>query len=323
MRYIIYGAGAVGGTIAARLFQAKHDVIAIARGPHLRAIQTNGLTFQTPLESVTLPIRAESHPSELTFQSDDVVLLTMKTQHTTAALDELLPLAPPSLPIICVQNGVENERIAARRFANVYGMLIYLPATHLMPGVVQAQCAPVNGVLDGGKYPLGTDELSTKVCADIDAAGISSRAVENVMRWKYEKLIANLGNAIQAACGSSPEAKDVTKRTREEAIKCFRAAGIDWATEEEVIERRKSMPPLGTIAGTKRSGGSTWQSLERGQGSIETDYLNGEVTLLGKLHNIPTPLNAALQRIAARMVKDKLSPGSMSIEEIEHEVNAC
>ena len=48
MRYIVYGAGAVGGVIGARLFQAGHDVVLIARGPHLDAIRERGLTFETP-----------------------------------------------------------------------------------------------------------------------------------------------------------------------------------------------------------------------------------------------------------------------------------
>jgi 2-dehydropantoate 2-reductase len=78
-RYIIYGAGAVGGVIGARLFQHGHDVAPIARGQHLEAVRAHGLTLQTPDETVTLPIPAVAHPSELRFTADDVVFLTMKT----------------------------------------------------------------------------------------------------------------------------------------------------------------------------------------------------------------------------------------------------
>lgn len=67
MRYIIYGAGAVGGVIGARLLQQGHEVVLIARGPHLDAIRGHGLTLETPDGTATLAIAAVAHPSELRF----------------------------------------------------------------------------------------------------------------------------------------------------------------------------------------------------------------------------------------------------------------
>jgi 2-dehydropantoate 2-reductase len=74
------------------------------------------------------------------------------------------------------------------------------------------------------------------------------------------------------------------------------------------------------IAGQARSGGSTWQSLARGTGSVEVDYLNGEIVLMGMLHGVPTPANAAMQRIARRMTIDGAPPGSMRLADIEAEI---
>ena len=190
----------------------------IARGAHLDAVRAHGLTLQTPDETVTLGIAAVAHPSELHFTADDVVLLTMKTQHTEAALDDLRVAAGPDVPVVCAQNGVENERLAARRFANVYAMLVLLPATYLEPGVVQAHCAPVSGILDAGRYPSGDDALLARVTADLDTAGLSARATPDIMRWKYAKLLSNLGNAIQAACGLDGDARSLYARVRDEAI---------------------------------------------------------------------------------------------------------
>ena len=256
MRYIIYGAGAVGGVIGARLHQHGHDVALIARGPHVDAIRARGLTLQTPDDTVTLPIPAVAHPSELTFVADDVVLLTMKTQHTEAALDDLRAAAGPEIPVICAQNGVENERLAARRFENVYAMLVLLPATYLEPGIVQAHCAPASGILDAGRYPSGDDSLIARVTADLDASNLSAHPTPDIMRWKYAKLLSNLGNAIQAVCGLDGDARSLYARVRDEAIACFRAAGIEWASEAEMSERRKSMSPMREIAGHARAGGS-------------------------------------------------------------------
>ncbi|MBI5288815.1 MAG: ketopantoate reductase family protein, partial [Chloroflexi bacterium] len=312
--------GAVGGVIGARLFEVGHDVVLIARGPHLDAIRDRGLTLETPLGSNTFRIPAVGHPSELRFTHDDVVLLTMKTQHTEAALDDLRAVAGDGVPVVCAQNGVENERIAARRLTQVYGMMVWLPATYLEPGIVQASAAPVNGVLDTGRYPEGTDSLIEQVAAGIDASGIASVAVPDVMRWKYAKLLSNLGNAIQAACDPADDARPLYARVREEALACYRAAGIQHASDEEQAARRTAMSPMAPIAGSRRGGGSTWQSLARGAGSVETDYLNGEIALLGRLHAVPTPANAALQRIAARMAHDGTPPGSMRLTDVEQEI---
>ncbi len=320
MRYIIFGAGAVGGVIGAQLHRHGHDVALIARGAHLDAIRERGLTLETPLGSETLRIPAVAHPSELRFGADDVVLLTMKTQHTAAALADLRSAAGPDVPVVCAQNGVENERMAARLFARVYAMLVILPATYLVPGLVQAHAAPVSGVLDTGRYPSGTDDLIARVASDLDAAGLSSHAVPDAMRWKYAKLLSNLGNAVQAACGLDAAAGALHARARDEALACYRAAGIDWASDAEMEQRRKSMSPLGAIAGRARAGGSSWQSLARGAGTIESDYLNGEIVLLGRLHGVATPVNAALQRIGQRMTREKLAAGSLSAADVEREI---
>jgi 2-dehydropantoate 2-reductase len=322
MRFLIYGAGAIGGTIGARLHQHGHDVVLIARGPHLAALQSDGLRFETPLESVTLHIPAVGRPSEIDWRPNDVVILTTKTQQTPAALNDLRETAGTSVPVVCAQNGVANERIAARIFDRVYAMLVFLPATHLEPGVVQASAAPICGILDAGRYPLGVDGTITAVTAAINSSNLAANPAPDIMRWKYAKLLSNLGNAIQAACNPSDDARDLYRRVRAEALVCYAAAGIDPATADEEAERRQAMSRPAPIAGQARSGGSTWQSLARGTGSVEADYLNGEIVLLGKLHGIPTPANAALQRIANRMAREGASPGSMTLAQIEAEISA-
>src|SRR5918996_980418 len=127
MRFIVYGAGAVGGTIGGRLFQAGHDVTLIARGDHLRALRTDGLTLRWPDGAATLPVPAAASPDETDLRPGDVVVLAMKTQHTAAAVAALAMAAPPDVAVVCAQNGVENERIALRSFADVYAMSVMLP----------------------------------------------------------------------------------------------------------------------------------------------------------------------------------------------------
>ena len=163
MRYIIIGAGAVGGAIGGRLFQSGYEVVLVARGPHLDALRAHGLRLVTPDGRATLPVPAVGSPSELGLRDGDVLVLAVKTQDAAAALADWAwqavrggTVAADSLPVVCAQNGVASERIALRRFRHVYGMCVWLPATHLEPGTVEAQGGPLSGMLHIGRYPSGS-----------------------------------------------------------------------------------------------------------------------------------------------------------------------
>lgn len=316
MRYIIYGAGAIGGVIGAKLHQQGYPVMLIARGPHLQAIQTNGLVLESPEEIVTLTIPTFGHPREITFETDDVVLLAMKSQHTTEALATLRDVAGDSIAVVCCQNGVSNELEAARIFERVYGMVVVMPAAHIEPGVVQVTSAASGGLLDCGRYPHGVDATINGLAMALESAGFVARADSAIMRMKYAKLLMNLGNSLQAACGSPDGERELMKRLRNEALSCYKAAGIDCAGRDEFQSRFKGLLKEAPIKGARRGGGSSWQSLYRGTGSIEADYLNGEIVLLGRRYDIPTPANRALQQITNEMAKSGAAPGSISIEEV-------
>lgn len=316
MRYIIYGAGGIGGAIGARLFQRGHEVVLICRGAQMTTIQQKGLTLTTPKETVQLPLRAVGHPAELQFTHNDVVILTMKSQDTEGALRDLERAGGGEMPIICAQNGVDNERMALRRFTRVYGMVVVMPATYLEPGVVLNHSSPVEGVLDTGCYPSGVDPLITQVATDLTACGFSAKPDSAIMRWKYAKLLTNLQNALQAACGLDFREREFAHKVRDEGLACLRAAGIDTASQEEFRQRMAEVKIL-DIPGHPRTGGSTWQSLMRGLPSTEADFLNGEIVLLGKLHGIPTPYNRVLQQVANEMARTGKRPGSMTLEELQ------
>jgi 2-dehydropantoate 2-reductase len=323
LRYIIYGAGGVGSIIGAKLFMAGIDIVLIARGEHLAAIQHDGLHFKHPNPDTTerLRIAAVGHPSEITFRPDDVVLMTMKSQDTGPALDELRSVAGDQIPVVCAQNGVENERMALRRFANVYGMLVILPANYLEAGAVDTTSWPVSGLLDIGRYPAGTDATAEVVAADLTKAGFISSALPDVMRFKYTKLRENTLNAIHALLPPDAEADDILKMLRDETTACFEAAGIEFAETAEMMGRAAGMSA--SVGGVGRGGwrgSSTWQGMMRGTGSTETDYLNGEVVLLGRLHGVPTPANEVMAIYVDRMARLHQRPGSVSADEVRREI---
>ena len=324
MRFIIYGAGGVGGTIGARLFRSGHDVLLIARGAHLAAIQADGLRFASPAVDETLPIPAAGHPSEAGLREGDVVVLCMKSQHTESALRDLASAVPANpgsaIPVVCCQNGVANERAALRRFGNVYGMVVWLPAEHLRPGEIVTFAEAPGGMLDAGRYPSGVDATITEVTAALSRAGFTSAPDPAIMRQKYAKLLGNLSNAVNAAAGEAPA--DFARVLREEALACYAAAGIDCAGVEETRARRRTAVSDGDVPGFDRHGGSSLQSVLRGTGNIEADYLNGEIVQLGRLHGVPTPANAVAQEAGNQMVREGLSVGAIPVAELWRRIEA-
>ncbi len=316
MRFVVVGAGAIGGVVGGRLAQHGHDVALVARGPHREAMAADGLLIRSPDDEVRVSVPVAGHPSELGLGPDDVVLLCVKGQDTRAALDALAG-GPPDLPVACLQNGVDNERQALRRTSRVYAVPVMLPATHLEPGVVEASSAPVTGILDVGCYPTGVDAVAEAISAAFAASTFSSQTNPEVMRFKWAKLLMNLGNSLEAACGPIGRGSELYARARAEGEAVLTAAGVDFASHEEDLARRGDLLSMRPINGARRGGGSSWQSLARGTGSIEADTLNGEIVLLGRLHGVETPVNELLQRTAQDLARRDAPPGSMTTEELE------
>jgi 2-dehydropantoate 2-reductase len=316
MRYIVFGAGAIGGLAGARMAEAGADVTLVARGRHAEAIARDGLTIESAEGSRAIHVKVVTDIAAAKVSTGDAVLLAMKSQGTGAALDAVRAAGCRSVAVACLQNGVENERAALRLFPRVYGVCVMCPATHLEPGVVQQESVPVPGMLDVGRYPSGTDDTVAVMAAAFRSAGFDSIERPDVMRWKYRKLVLNLGNAVTALFPPG-EGREVTRRAEAEAHRCLDAAGIDHASKEEDRRRRGDFLQLRPVPGKPYGGGSSWQSLQRGTGSIEADFLNGEISLLGRLHGIPTPVNDLLVELAWEAAERRQAPGGLSVEEFE------
>jgi 2-dehydropantoate 2-reductase len=310
-RYVVFGAGAIGAVVGGRLSRAGSDVTLIARGEHLAALRAHGLSIESPAGTDTVRCAAVGHPREIDWHTHPVVLLAVKSQQTPAALVELAAVAPPKTPIVCLQNGIANEPAALRFFPRVYAVSVACPTSYLEPGVVQAWSAPVTGLLDIGCYPTGVDQLCDVVSADLRAATFSSYPVEAIGRWKVRKLLTNLGNAVEAVCGPHERQGPLGDLLMAEGEAVLSAAGLEAATEQEDQNRRVDLLRRGEIAGQTRPGGSSWQSLWRGTGDIETDYLNGEIVLLGRVHGIPTPANELIQLLARELAVSHHTPGAV------------
>jgi 2-dehydropantoate 2-reductase len=314
MRYVIFGAGAVGGMVGARLHQSGHEVLLIARGAHHDAIARDGLTMLSPNERETFRIPVARNAGSAGLRSGDVILLCVKAQDTWGALIDIRDATPRlAPPIVCMQNGVASEAVALRLFPEVHGAVVLVPAEHLEPGVVAGYGSKLTGRIDLGLYPEGANELSQQVSTALAVSRFESDARSDIMVHKYAKLIQNLANGVEAICG--PGQRDgpngeLIEALRDEGRTVLRAAEISFEVADVAdVAGRWAKIGLAPIEGRTHQGGSGWQSVVRGAGSIETDYLNGEIVLLGRQLDVPTPLNQLVQGLARETVSAGHSPG--------------
>ncbi|RKT54636.1 ketopantoate reductase family protein [Saccharothrix australiensis] len=328
MRYIVIGAGAIGCSVGGRLHESGHEVVLVARGEHGDALRADGLELITPDQRLRLRVPVVSGPAEVRLRPDDVLVLAVKTQDSVAALDAWCgePVlgggtAGERLPVLCAQNGVANERLALRRFRQVLAACVVLPSTFLTPGRVVAPCAPLTGLLPLGRYPSGVDRTCELVAADLAESRMSAPVFADVMRWKYAKLLGNLGNAVEAVCGRRSPA--LVALARQEADRVLTAAGIDRASEAEFARLQGDSVTVRPIDGVDRGLGSSWQSVVRGKTSVEAPYLNGEIVLLGRTHGVPTPVNETLAHAAVESARLGRAPDEALLDRLTERVEAA
>jgi 2-dehydropantoate 2-reductase len=305
-RYIIIGAGAVGGALAAQLVPAGLSVVLVARGEHAKLIGADGLTVRRPTGIEVVEVVVATGPADVTLQTGDVLVLTVKAQDAEAAIGDWAwrpvhdaagtetGVAATELPIVTYQNGIATEDLALRRFARVYGATIAIAASYLTPGEVVSPSIDPAGVIWLGRHPGGTDGLQTELVADLNAAGLAAFSVDDVRAHKAAKLLGNLSsNGLDLLEGSTELRTQARTRLRDEAIAVFTAAGVPLPAGNN-LDLRGIQFSVQPVEGHEGGRLSTWQSFARGSSS-EIDYLNGEVVLLARKLGIQAPVNERLQ----------------------------
>ncbi|MDX6485365.1 MAG: hypothetical protein QOF43_518 [Gaiellaceae bacterium] len=180
MGYVVVGAGAIGGTIGARLARAGHDVLLCDADPeHVDAVNERGLAIEGPVEQFTTRVPAVA-PDELPDRLD-AVLLAVKAQHTEAALAQIAPRLAPDGFVVSLQNGVNEPAIAARiGEERTVGAFVNFGADYLSPGriFVGGQGALYVGELDGRE----SDRLA-RLVRDLPDA----KSTGNIMGYLWAK----------------------------------------------------------------------------------------------------------------------------------------
>ena len=316
MRIIIYGIGAIGGTLAAALTLAGNEVVGIARGAQLDAIRKNGLRFKTPHLDRVVQFTCVSSPTEVDINAEDIIIVCVKSHDSVAVFQELRKAGVESQPIFCAQNGIANEREAQRYFSDVHGVTVMMPSMFLHPGEVAVFGEPNLGIFDIGCAPSGINDADNVLADLLISANFAAYTSQDIMMSKRSKLLLNLGNIVQAALGLGVNSGDLISRLRSEAEAVYRAQELKWHDVNKPDSTRAELMRVAEISGIERVGGSTLQSLLRNSSSLETDFLNGEIVMLGRLAGIKTPLNTAMTRLGVKVLQDRIAPGSMSLDNI-------
>ena len=211
-------------------------VVLIARGAHYEAIRERGLRLESPDGVVLLRLPVVDHPSRASRGPTATSSFSPRRRRIPRPRWTSSPLPrrrrlPSSACRTAWRTSASRSGSSPRCTACSSGAR---PAT-LTPGVVQAWCAPTSGILDVGRYPSGSHALAAcrRRGVPILDPSIRSRS-DDIMRWKYRKLLSNLGNAVEALCGSAPRGSGHRGAgAHREAIACLEAAGISFVSDDE------------------------------------------------------------------------------------------
>src|SRR5216684_658178 len=303
---VVYGAGAIGSLVGARLHGSGINVRLIGREAHVAAIRAKGLLVKGQSES-----RLVQLPATTTLAGNaDIILLTVKSQDVQAACRTIAAMHSDAT-VVTMQNGVRSDQQAADILGRdrVVGCVLNISATYLEPGVVEQNTRGLFQV--GAPFPESKGRVDAVL--ELLSLAIKTEPVADIARSRWTKLMANLNNAIMAITGL-PIGKALRHAgltrlsiaTIREGVKTAQLGGfgLDQSRRARTFRLMSTLPMslsylflrnklAGNFPADSTYGPSTLQSLERGSSS-ELDYLNGEIVTLGERIGRPTPYNQGL-----------------------------
>tara|TARA_B100001750_G_scaffold247704_1_gene274428 strand:+ start:315 stop:1295 length:981 start_codon:yes stop_codon:yes gene_type:complete len=305
MRFAVYGAGAIGAYMGAKLSAAGEDVALIARGPHLEAIRENGVRIRSSDGDFDARLMATNDPNEI--GKVDVVVLSVKAHGLTAIAPLLAPMLGPNTIVLPAQNGIPwwyfqshggrwegtqlesvdpggiiTKHIATER---IVGCVVYPAATIVEPGIIHHE--------EGNRFSIGElDGSSSSRCKElataIGSSGLRAPVRSNIRQEIWVKLLGNLAfNPVSALTKASmveiamdPDARSVVQTMMEEAYAVAEGLGVEIPIS---IEQR--------LAGAQKVGEHKTSMLQDVEAAkpIEIGGLVGSVLELGSLLGIPMP----------------------------------
>lgn len=291
MRIAVMGSGATGGYFGGLLVRAGEDVTFIARGAHLEALRTRGLTVDSRLAGTfTVPVQATDDPSEI--EPVDLILFCVKTYDTDAAAESIRPLVRPDTMLVSLQNGIDNEVRIARAAGRSPGIgaVAYVVSAIREPGVVAQTAGPGKIVL--GELSGGASARTEWLRDVLQRAGIAAELHRDIRVVLWQKFLficafSGVTALTRLPIGTvlaDPVTQALFRGTSEEVEAVARADGIDLPANcvEQALATAATVEPWGR--------GSLYGDLASGR-RLELESLNGEVVRRGREYGVQTPLD--------------------------------
>lgn len=320
MKIAVFGAGAIGGHLAARLVRGGADVSVIARGAHLAAMQARGIRIVSPDLEDTYPVRAGSDPGE--FGVQDAVLVTVKAPALPTVAQGIAPLLGPNTAVVFVMNGIpwwyfhahggpwDGRRVMqadpggavwdAIGPARAIGGVVYSACTVIEPGVIQVahrRSRLFLGEPDGSLSPR-----MAAIAVPLREGGFLVDESPRIRDLVWQKLVGNLASGPSAVLGAvAPKAYSLEPAV-ERAVRASYAEGLAIAAAmgchpqvdvDSQIEHGRTMTHRPSIL----------QDLELGR-PMEIDGIYATALDLARLAGVATPtldMMVALMKVRARM----------------------
>jgi 2-dehydropantoate 2-reductase len=321
LRFLFFGAGAVGSLLGARIAQAGCEVTLVGRPPHVEAVAKGGVRMVTAGKVSNQSVLAARPTVAEAGGPFDYVFLTVKGYDTLDAIEQLQSVLHPGTILGSFQNGVGNEEAIAAALpdqALVAGSLT-VPVSLDEPGTIQLHSRS-GGVAFA---PVSPEVNVAPLVRKLGQAGLKARRYTDFRAMKWSKLLFNiLGNAQSAILDLPPSHVFADS----ELFRYERAAFLEAVTVMQrmrlavvslpglptpILRRAMSLPPLlaqmllepqlGGARGGKMP--SLWWDLTRGRGKTEAAYLNGAVVDAGRRYDVPTPINSVLWAILEKSTK--------------------
>jgi 2-dehydropantoate 2-reductase len=320
MRICIFGAGSVGGYLAAFLARGGADVSVVARGPHLAAIRINGLTVETPDGGINETLAASDDPADLGPQ--DAVIVTVKAPALPAVAATIGPLLGPATPVAFAMNGIpwwyfhaHGGQFDGRRLPRLdlgdalwravgperaIGGVFWPACSTPAPGVVRLLTGAGRGTVFGEPNGAISPRIES-LAAAFRAAGLSVTIAANIRALIWQKLAFNLSAGPMSVLTQSP-----VRATHEEPalIECSRRMLAEAQAIALAMGHRLDIDAERVVAANTRLAHrpSILQDLEAGR-PMEIDALYTVPLDMARMMGVPTPtldLLVALIKVKAQ-----------------------
>ena len=283
------GAGGIGSYLGALLARSGVDVTLVCRGRHLAALQQQGLSFASPKESFSVPVRATDRPQG----EQDVVIQAVKLYDLAASTRQMLPMVGPRTMVVPIQNGVTaaDEVAAIVPPGSVAGGTVFINAHVTAPGEVTSKSEMSTfsfGELDGGRSQRVAQ--FAEVCRQ---AGIDARVPDDIRAEQWRKFIPVAAlSAVSSLCRqpigpiiTQPDLKTVYRQAMQEVADLAQAKGI--RLEADIVERMLALAtrykPDAKV--------SMLEDLEAGK-RLELEWLSGYVSREAARLGVPASFHA-------------------------------